>query len=326
MKFVTPVSIDRASFMIAPTHRYMSMGSCFAYEMGARLLDAGLAVSNNPLGICFNPYSILKHLRILFGVRDINENLFVERVEGWVHLDFHSKFVEESKSKLRQSLYNHLDQVRLEISQSDILIFTFGTALAYCDSESGEIITNCHQQPSHRFHKVVLDMARLTRDFVELVDRHLPAKKLIMSVSPIRYTRDGLVASSLSKAKLRVFCAELEEQIQGANYFPAFELLIDELRDYRWYDQDLVHLRPEAIDYVWQRFIECYGSSGLEQQLAQWKIIQKRLQHRPHNRLSPAYLSFLLETRRLIDILPGPIDAEIIEKLQSEISELTHSK
>ncbi len=323
MDFFTRVSSKKSVHTWTPETRFVSMGSCFAAEVGQRLYQAGMSCSSNKLGICFNPQSLLKHLEYALGLRAIHPELFVQRSGGGVvHLDFHSQYEAESQAGLRDALQSGFIELRRQLESCDYLILTFGTAFVYRDRASQEIVANCHQQPQQRFERYRLLASELLLAYQDFLQTHLPNTRVLVSVSPIRYIRDGLIDNSWSKGFLRLFCAELEASVPQVEYVPAFEIVIDELRDYRWFERDLVHLRQEAVDYVWERVLEVYASRELCDYLADWQNLKARLDHRPRNRRSGEYWRFLKETEALLQQWPGKTREYWLAELRQQLARL----
>lgn len=254
MNFRTGLSIPHAPFAIEHGDGIFMAGSCFAENISARLLDAKFRVCANPTGILFNPASIARMFAGLengkrFAQRDLRRggSLWF----GWQH---HGSFSDESADAALEKMNRAFEEGREALSAARYVIITFGTAWIYRLAESGEVVANCHRQPAAAFVRERLSVADITREYDRLLASAFRDKTAIFTVSPVRHLKDGFAENSLSKAILRAAVGELVERYANAHYFPAFELLTDDLRDYRFYAEDMVHPSPQAIGYVWEKF------------------------------------------------------------------------
>ncbi|MBO0952785.1 GSCFA domain-containing protein [Fibrella forsythiae] len=331
MQFRTELTPDRLPVQLKLTDRIVTIGSCFAEVIGARLADHKLTVLNNPLGTLFNPFSISKLLKLALTGNLPDEVGYVERDGLWFHYDFHSSFWGTSKAALAQLLQVRLQEIGTGLQQADWLLLTLGSAVVYQHKETQQLVANCHKMPGTLFNRFLcqIGLARneLT-DLFRLLQQHNPKLTIILTVSPVRHIRDGLPLNSASKALLRTVCAELCGESESAldmptpmvYYFPAYELVQDDLRDYRFYEADLIHPNAQAHEYVFTKFAESAFTPDLCAFVKQWEQIRRAMAHRPLHGLTDAHRLFLQKLLRQIEVLPASIDttaerAEILNRL-----------
>lgn len=262
MKLRTEVKIEKQLGFFDHGHSIIGMGSCFATNISAYLKLRNFEVINNPMGILFNPYSIANRINASFS-GDFNENLFVERDEHIFHYDFHSSLGMKTRKDLEEFVKNGQSELKKELSRADRLILTFGTAWVYRYRSENEIVANCHKVPQKEFVKELLDLEELKNQYTLLFQRlkdENPKIEIVLTVSPVRHVKNGLHENNLSKSILLLLTRFLSGKFEFVSYFPAYELVMDDLRDYRFFNADLVHPNDMAIDYVYERFQEAYFS------------------------------------------------------------------
>lgn len=256
MDFRKELLIKPFQNQIQLTDRIFLSGSCFSENLGAKMAAYHFRTLINPYGILFNPISIVQSLQnVLFNKIYTPEDIFYH--EGlWKSWNHHSQFSGEDQDKVLQSL-NHSNQKAYEhLQQSRWLILTLGSAWVY-SRENGVVVANCHKIPTDKFNKSLLTVSEI-RDSMEQLLQELekfnPNLRVIFTISPVRHLRDGFVENNWSKAVLIQSVHEIVNKNPNVYYFPAFELIIDDLRDYRFYAEDMVHPNYLATDYVWEKF------------------------------------------------------------------------
>ena len=309
MNLYTPVELPAGLPRLTHADRLMLLGSCFATEMGARLLDAKFRCDVNPYGVLYNPLSIASALREIAAGKEYGaEELFFYR-ECWHspmhHGDFSSPDVEETL----QHINGRLREAHAAFPQLDKLLLTFGTAWVYESKETGKVVSNCHKLPEANFTRRKLSVEEVVAEYQPLLSDWFarnPKLKVLFTVSPIRHIRDGLHANQLSKATLLLAIERLQALFpQRLFYFPAYELLLDELRDYRFYAEDLVHPSAVAVRYVWERFSQtCFSAESLRIVEESEKIC-KALSHKPFRPEAEEYKRFLGQIVLKINQLNG---------------------
>ncbi|WP_302214476.1 GSCFA domain-containing protein [uncultured Prevotella sp.] len=269
MEFRTPVNITLAPFAIEPRERMLFVGSCFADNIGRRFVDDKFRATVNPYGVMYNPASIMHT------VKRWTEELVAAQSEA-----------SDSGSDVSQAI-NEAPQTA---------VFTLGTNHVYVLNETGEIVDNCRKRPQRLFTERELSVdecADYLRDAVAMLRQINPSVRIIITVSPIRYAKYGFHGSQLSKATLLLAADKLTKEMDNVVYFPAYEIVNDELRDYRFYREDMLHPTDQAVEYIWQRFGETFFSKQTVKFLEEWRPIKAALAHRPFNPEAEEYKKFL---------------------------------
>ncbi len=298
MSFFTEIQIPEFSWKLDYSKSMMLMGSCFSENIGQKLLDLKFRIDMNPFGILYNPESIANSLKILLEKRIFTENDLFNDQGVWSSFYHHSRFSDVNRDIVLENMNSHIISSHEFLKTTDFLIVTFGTAWIYELKRTGQIVSNCHKVPASEFKRFrlgVLEITETWRDLTEKLWQFNPNLKLIFTVSPIRHWKDGAVENQLSKATLLL---AIDQLIRGfgdrrCRYFPSYELMMDELRDYRFYAEDMLHLSPVATDYIFDRFSKAMVSDESLEISAQVLKISKAVQHRPFNPKSAEYEKFL---------------------------------
>jgi hypothetical protein len=300
MQFRTKISIPKSDNPIDYNSKIVSLGSCFAENMAEKLDYFKFQNTCNPFGIIFNPVSIEKII-----LKAISQELFTEKDlffhnERWNSFDVHSDWSNSNKEELIANLNAILKFLHQQISEATHIIITYGTSWVYRNIESKLIVANCHKVPQKQFNKEILSIETIEisiKNTIDLIQKVNPKAKIIFTVSPVRHLKDGFVENQQSKAHL---IAAIHQILQSATYFPSYEIMMDELRDYRFYAEDMIHPNPVAIDYIWERFLETNISEESHSIIKEVETIQKGLQHRPFNPSSESHLKFKEKLREKI--------------------------
>ena len=269
MEFRTPVNITLAPFAIEPRERMLFVGSCFADNIGRRFVEDKFRATVNPYGVMYNPASIMHTVKRWTG------ELVAAQPEA-----------SDSGSDVSQAI-NEAPQTA---------VFTLGTNHVYILNETGEIVDNCRKRPQRLFTERELSVdecADYLREAVTMLRQINPSVRIIITVSPIRYAKYGFHGSQLSKATLLLAADKLTKEMDNVVYFPAYEIVNDELRDYRFYREDMLHPTDQAVEYIWQRFGETFFSKQTVKFLEEWHPIKAALAHRPFNPEAEEYKKFL---------------------------------
>ncbi|WP_165042405.1 GSCFA domain-containing protein [Dysgonomonas sp. ZJ709] len=299
MDFRTKVEIQSSDLDITHHNRLVMLGSCFIESIGEMLENSKFTVNLNPFGILYNPQSISQALHILIdGKPFAKEDIF--EYKGLFHsYHHHSRFSNTDKdeclAKINQSLKFGSD----DLKKADILFITFGTAYVYKSKELDLIVSNCHKLPATQFDHYRLDVDTIVNDWNNLINELQtinPKLKILFTVSPIRHFKDGAHENQLSKSTLLLAVDEICKQNKNTDYFPSYEIVLDELRDYRFYNEDMIHPNTTAIKYIWERFSETYFSKETHSIINEWLKINSAIQHRPFNENSPEHKHFLKQT------------------------------
>lgn len=319
MQFHTELTPDPFPSRISLNSQIVTLGSCFADVMGQRLADAKLTVLTNPFGTIFNPVSISKLVTMALSGTAPADTGYLERDGIWFHYDFHSSLWANSREALQTLLTQTLQQTGDALRGASYLLLTLGSAVVYRRKETGEVVANCHKMPGQLFEKYLYQIDHLRDELtvlIRLVHRINPTLRLVMTVSPVRHTRDTLPLNQVSKSMLRVLAHELTLWRDTIHYFPAYELMMDDLRDYRFYDADLIHPNVQAHDYIFGKFAESAFDPELRAFVAEWHRIRQSLTHRPlHGGTTPADRQFLNQLIAKLEKLAGRVDvsAELCE-------------
>jgi lysophospholipase L1-like esterase len=283
--FRTVIQPVKAVFEISHKHKIMLMGSCFSENIGSFLLSQKFNVDQNPFGIIFNPSSIKKSFEILLSGQLFSEKQLFYNNEQWHSFHHHSRFSNADRTQCLNNINNRIDYSSQFLKDADYIILTLGTSHIFKLSETGEVVSNCHKLPSPYFIDEFLTSQQIVSDYKELIRQIRqvnPDVKIIFTVSPVRHLKEGAAGNQLSKAILLVAVHELCK-ITGVYYFPAYELVLDDLRDYRFYDTDMVHPSAMAVDYIWEFFSKTYFSEATQILNKDIEKINSAFNHKPIN-------------------------------------------
>ena len=305
MQFSTKIPIQKCNFPIDYDSKILLLGSCFAENIGRKFEYFKFQSTTNPFGIIFNAVSLEKLIRRAVENRTFTENDIFYHNELWHCYEVHSELSHPYKEEFLNNLNLILETTKNQINSLSHCIITLGTSWVYTNIESNEIVANCHKVPQKHFRKELLSINQTEeslQNIVSLVHSLSPKCHFIFTVSPVRHIKDGFVENTLSKAHLiaaihsvlnRKFSTSLELTTQNNIYFPSYEIMMDELRDYRFYGEDMLHPNQTAIDYIWIQFFQNYISESQFGLMNEICSIQKGLQHRPFNPNTESHQKFL---------------------------------
>lgn len=300
MEFRTCVDIGEGEVMINHNTEMMMLGSCFSEEIGRKLLDHKFRVEINPFGILYNPFSVSEALKRLISGNPFSESdLFL--YNGMYHSPMHHGVF--SSPRLEESLHlinNRFEKAVALLPLTDLLMVTFGTSWIYRRKDDDKIVANCHKLPANQFERTRLSLEEITLEWQILIKRLIqlnPRMKLLFTVSPVRHMKDGAHENQLSKATLQLAIERLQVLFpKQIFYFPAYEIMIDELRDYRFYGDDMLHPTSLAVNYIWEKFSLFCFSHETEEVNREWSVIRQALEHRPLHPDSEAFYRFRQQT------------------------------
>jgi hypothetical protein len=314
--FRTIVSPTPSRHKISLKNAVFTTGSCFADVIGFRLQKSKFNVSVNPFGTTYNPLSI--HKGILYGLRNElpPDPSYLSRESVHLNYDFHSCFSALEKAALTESIRNAIETNHLFLKSADRILITYGTAWVYVLANSGELVNNCHKIPSGNFQKNLLTENEIVESFNSLyteTKKINPALKFILTLSPVRHLKDTLELNSVSKAVLRSACHTITKNNSDVEYFPAFEMMMDDLRDYRFYKSDMLHPTEDAESYIWENFRDSFFDQDTIDFVNEWTSFQSRLHHKPFHPQSDSHQKFLQQTlAKLIELKSKiNVDSEI---------------
>lgn len=284
MDFRTVISIPPSEYKLTPEHKILMIGSCFTDNVGAKFREAMWRVAVNPCGVQYNPAAICRLLGRCLDGDMIAEGELMEREGVYHHWLFDSHFSSTDKDEALHKMNDALSLTREYLASAQVTILTLGTSWIYRLAESGVVVSNCHKYPSATFRRERLSVDDIVVAISNLIERIRdvnPTHKMMFTVSPIRHFKDGAHQNTLSKATLQLAVARLAEIYpKEVLYFPAYEIMLDELRDYRFYASDMVHVSQVAIDYIWQRFRACYFTEQTDRIVDEAVKLSLRLGHR----------------------------------------------
>ena len=293
MQFRTHIPIPKSNSLMDYRSTVVSLGSCFAVNMAEKMDYFKFQNSCNPFGILFHPLAIEKFVQFAVSEKQFSEKDIFFHNERWHSFDAHSDLSTTNKEDLLINLNSIVAAAKQQLLEASHIIITYGTSWIYRALETNEIVANCHKVPQKQFGKELLSITAITESIantIALVQAINPEVKFIFTVSPVRHIKDGFVENQVSKSYL--IAAIHNSQFAAHNYFPSYEIMMDELRDYRFYAEDMLHPSGLAIDYIWQRFKETNISESDYETMDAVASIQKSLQHRPFNPTSESHQKF----------------------------------
>ncbi|WP_348823471.1 GSCFA domain-containing protein [Flavobacterium aestuarii] len=307
MNFTTKIPIPKNPNPIDYNSKIVSLGSCFAENMGNKFQYFKFQSKTNPFGIIFNPVSIERIID-----RAVNDEVFTEEDvffhnERWHCFEVHSDLSHSNKAELIANLNQILVETKKQLQEASHIIITYGTSWVYRSIEKNSIVANCHKVPQKQFSKELLSAETIEKSIqntIDLIKKLNPNCSFIFTISPVRHLKDGFVENQVSKAHLitAVYQTTNNKQ-QTINYFPSYEIMMDELRDYRFYAEDMLHPNQTAIDYIWERFSESCINENSFQTMKDVLEIQKGLSHRSFNPESEQHLKFLANLNQKINFV-----------------------
>ncbi len=281
MEFRTIIDIPHAMKELSIDDSILFLGSCFSEHIYNRCLAYGIAARSNPFGTLYNPLSIAKCLQTV----QVPDSIVIPEVQhdGCYHSFLHhSRFSSPDKATFEQNIAESIRTAKEALSTANTLIITFGTAWVF--EHNHEVVSNCHKLPAKAFTRRRLSVEEIVSTWVELLQTPaLRDKRVLFTVSPIRHKGDGLHENNISKATLLLAIEELQQRDDlHIEYFPSYEIVLDELRDYRFFAPDMMHPSQTAVDYVWERFTETYFSAAQREEMKQRHKVYLQEQHRPN--------------------------------------------
>jgi hypothetical protein len=275
--------------------KFLSLGSCFSEEVGFRMKKNKINVDINPHGILYNPDSIAIALKRYIGDKKFREDDLFYANDSWNSWEHHSRFSDPDKKKCLTVINDRISSAHLHLKESNWLVITFGSAFSYLHNTLQSTVGNCHKIPQKEFTKSLLSVDHIIKEYKELIDdlaKLNPSLNIILTISPVRYIRDGIVENNQSKAILIQAVHELVKSQENLFYFPSYELVIDDLRDYRFYKTDLVHPNEQAVNYVFEKFIDSCFNDESKSIFEKVNEILMAAEHKPFNKNSDAHKKF----------------------------------
>ncbi len=280
---------------ISHQDKLLLIGSCFTEQIGAKLSNHKFSVLDNPNGILFNPVSISTSISSYINNKQYTASDLFYQNECWNSWEHHSRFSNPVMENCLTGINESQNQAHHFLKKADWLLITLGSAFVY-QLESKEVVANCHKVPTDKFNKCLLTVDEIVAGLERTIERSLafnPGLKIIFTISPVRHLRDGFIENNRSKSGLIQAVHQIIEQYDQCFYFPAYELVIDDLRDYRFFAEDMVHPNYAATNYVWEKFIATCIDEPSQQLMKEIAVIVAAKNHKPFNPISEQHKKFL---------------------------------
>ncbi len=310
MKFRTEINIPAAPFTLDVERPVVLLGSCFSVNIGRRIERSRWNAVVNPGGVLFNPASIALQLRLALHYagspemvrKEIERTVFLKEdiYCSWL---FDSSICSISYEECLEKAQRAIEKLHEGLREADALIITFGTSIIYGRKDGGGVVANCHKMSGGMFERRMMSQVEIVGIYSEIIERLRdvnPTLKIIFTVSPVRHVKDGLHVNQLSKATLLFAIESLTKSAEAADYFPAYEIMLDDLRDYRFYAADMVHPSDVAVEYIWDKFQSAYLTESARKRVVAGERLTARLEHRHIIPDSAAAHRFDAETARLL--------------------------
>ena len=304
MNFRTEIKPPENRLKLRHSDAVMLLGSCFSDNIGEKMREGMMQATVNPFGPIYNPLSIASSVkRIITGERIAGMTLFLQS-GVWNSFAFHSRYSMSNKDDALDLMNSNIAQAHEALKSCRMVIITLGTAVVYRLLSTGEVVSNCHKVPQHEFSREMASVHEITQalnETVEALHGYNAELQIVFTISPIRHIADGLDTNSLSKATLRVAVNNvINAHKDYTEYFPAYEIVMDDLRDYRFYATDMVHPSDVAVEYIWQTFQATYLDDRAAQAVARCERVMKRIMHRPMSKNKEVVDRFNADTRVVV--------------------------
>jgi len=297
MNFRTQISLKKQSRdLIDYSSKILLLGSCFSENIGNKLAYYKFQTNQNPFGISFHPKAIENIITNAINEKEYVAEDLIFQNERWHNFDAHSCLSNTDKQQLLKNLNSAILATNKNLNEASHLIITLGTSWVYRFIENDKIVANCHKIPQKKFLKELLSVDEIIESLSKIIALLKSINKniqIIFTVSPVRHLKDGFVENTQSKGHLITAIHNVINDRENTHYFPAYEIMMDELRDYRFYEEDMIHPSKTAINYIWERFVATWFSENSETTMKQVAVIQKGISHRPFNENSEDHQKFL---------------------------------
>ncbi|PKQ62699.1 GSCFA domain protein [Labilibaculum filiforme] len=318
-----PVSQDKFDY----NSKAIMLGSCFTESIGEQLAKFKFDVNINPFGVIYNPISVGNSLKILIENKKFTEEDLNFSNERWFSFAHHGRFSNTDVNECLDAINTEVKKSSLDLANSDVLYITFGTSWVFELLDTGIVVSNCHKLPAREFHRYRLDVDEIVQFYKKLIvslSVFNPNLKIVFTVSPIRHWKDGAHGNQLSKATLLLAIEQLVDLFDQVSYFPSYEIVMDELRDYRFYAEDMLHMNSSSVNYIWSRFVDTYMTN---QTLAVMKRVDKIVvasNHRPFNADAISHQQFITNTLDDLERLEREYPNIVFNKEKSRLLKNLH--
>ncbi len=303
MQLLTQVSLPNIPFEITHNDTVIFWGSCFVENIGKKFDRYLFPSITNPFGTVYNPASIAKQIDIVLSNKIYTEADLFTHNGLYFSFDHHSSFSDIIPKQTLTKINTSLSLLREKIRQVSVMFFTFGTAWVYEYKKPKQIVSNCHKIPTSKFNRFRLEYEKivfLIKSAISKIREINGDVKIVFTVSPIRHWKDGAVENTISKSTLHLAIHKIIKEVENTYYFPSYEIVMDELRDYRFYAPDMLHLNEVAIEYIWEKFSDTFFNQTTKNIIHQIEKIQKGLEHKPFFKNSIEYREFVENLKRKI--------------------------
>jgi len=276
--------------------RILLLGSCFSENIGAKFNYFKFRAVQNPFGILFHPKAIETFITNAINLKEYQEKDLIFQNERWHCFDAHSSLSSSEKNKFLENLNAAISTTQTTLKKASHIIITLGTSWVYRFIENDTIVANCHKIPQKKFLKELLTVDEITESVdatIALIKSVNKDVTILFTVSPVRHLKDGFVENMQSKSHLIAAMHHIIDIGKNIHYFPAYEIMMDELRDYRFYAEDMIHPNTTAINYIWEKFVATWFSEQTSSTLKEIDTIQKGMQHKPFHSASKEHQLFL---------------------------------
>jgi hypothetical protein len=264
MKFRTEIEVNPFSFALNHQSKVLLMGSCFTTNMGEKLTYSGFETLNNPFGITFNPSSVATQVTQILEGRTYVENDLKNHDAKYLSFEHHSSFNHSSAEKVLEAINTNINEASKLLTTAEVLFISLGSAWVWESKESGQIVNNCHKIPVSEFNKKLLSYEEILSSLntiLTALNEYASQLNVVFTISPVRHWRHGAIENMHSKSVLHAATQSVVQDNVQAHYFPSYEIMMDDLRDYRFYTDDLLHPSQQAIEYIWEKFGDAFFSN-----------------------------------------------------------------
>ena len=304
MNFRTEIKILKSEFDINYSSNIFFIGSCFSDNIGNYFKKYKFKTLINPYGVLYNPKSVFNTLNFIIDNKTFDKTDLLNFNDKWISLNHHGSFSDYNLNTSLEKINSETSKSNDFIQKTNFLFITFGTSWVYRYNETKKIVANCHKIPAKKFTRELLTVEQIVNDYKNLIQKITKLNhniKIIFTVSPIRHLKDGLHQNQISKSILFVAINELNKTFENTFYFPSYEIINDDLRDYRFYKNDLTHLTDFAINYIWEKISKKYFKQNTKNKINEIDKILKAVNHKPYNKNSIEYKKFISDILQKIE-------------------------
>ena len=327
VNFRTKVKIQESKDKFGYNSKAIMLGSCFVENIGEKLFGYKFDCNVNPFGVIYNPISVGESLKILLENKEFKEEDLNFANDLYFSFSHHSRFSHADANECLHLINTEIKKSSLDLANSDVLYITFGTSWVFELLDLGKIVSNCHKLPAKDFHRYRLEVDEIVNYYKELIislSVFNPNLKIVFTVSPIRHWKDGAHGNQLSKSTLLLAIDQLVQLFEQVSYFPSYEIVMDELRDYRFYSEDMLHMNSTAVNYIWDRFVDTYMEKSVLDVMKKVEKIVSASNHRPFNPDTISHQEFITRTLHDIEKLQSQYPNIVLDKEKSVLLKSLH--